>query len=92
MTLLTKIEGDAKTFAHDFEAAYVKLFQEEPKIEQDAAGTLSIVAPIVVAIVAATGNEAEAALTRRARVLRMLRQRACSKLYRRILRACSLPA
>ena len=57
MSLFTGI----KTFAHEVEAAFVKLFNEEPKIEKAAVSTISVVAPIVVAVVAATGNEPEAA-------------------------------
>jgi hypothetical protein len=61
MSLFSALEGKAKTFAHDFEAVYVKLFQEEPKIEQAIVGAIGVAAPLVVAIALATGSEPEAA-------------------------------
>jgi hypothetical protein len=61
MSLFSVIEGKAKTFAHDFEEVYVKLFQAEPKIEQAIVGAIGIAAPLVVAIALATGSEPEAA-------------------------------
>ena len=61
MSLFSKVEGEVKTFAHDAEEVLQKLFLEEPKIEQVVVTTISVVAPTVVAITAATGNEPEAA-------------------------------
>jgi hypothetical protein len=61
MSLFASVEGKLSTFAHDFEAVYVKLFQEEPKIEQAVVGVIGVAAPLVVAIAAATGSEPEAA-------------------------------
>lgn len=52
---------DLSSFAGKFENAFVKLFNEEPKVEAVAVQAISLVAPIVVSIVAATGQEAEAA-------------------------------
>lgn len=56
-----KIFADLKSFAAKAEAAFEQLFQEEPKIEQVVVSVISAVAPTVVAITAATGNEPEAA-------------------------------
>jgi hypothetical protein len=61
MSIFSKFDAEAKSFASLVEKAFVKLFNEEPKIEQAAVSTISVVAPIVVAVVAATGNEPEAA-------------------------------
>jgi hypothetical protein len=61
MSIFTKIEGKADTFAHEVEKTFVILFNEEPKVEQAAVSTIGVVAPLVVAIAAATGNEPEAA-------------------------------
>jgi len=60
LSIISTIEKDAKTFASDFEKVYVKLFQAEPAIETTVVGVIGVVAPLVVAIVAATGNEPEA--------------------------------
>lgn len=56
-----KLFADLKSVASKVEAAFEKLFQEEPKIEAVVVSTISAVAPFVVAIAAATGSEPEAA-------------------------------
>lgn len=61
MSIFSKFDAEAKTLASKVEAAFVKLFQEEPKVEEAAVSTLNVIAPLVVAITAATGQEAEAA-------------------------------
>lgn len=61
MSIFSKFDTEAKTFASDVEKAFIKLFNEEPKIEAAAASTIGVVAPIIVAVVAATGSEPEAA-------------------------------
>jgi hypothetical protein len=61
MSLFSTIDKDAKSIASKVEAGLKKLFLAEPKVEQVAVATISAVAPIVVAIAAVTGNEAESA-------------------------------
>jgi hypothetical protein len=60
LSLIGTIEKGVKTFASDFEKVYVKLFQAEPAIETTVVGVIGVVAPLVVAVVASTGNEPEA--------------------------------
>lgn len=61
MSIFSKFDAGSKTFASKVAAAFEKLFNEEPKIEEAAVSTLSVVAPLIVAVAAATGNEPEAA-------------------------------
>lgn len=61
MGFFTAVDKEAKSLASKVEAAFSKLFQEEPKVEQIVVSVISAVAPTVVAITAATGNEAESA-------------------------------
>lgn len=61
MSIFSKIEGVAKTIAHEVEEALIKISLAEPNIERVTATTISAVAPIVVSIAAVSGNEPEAA-------------------------------
>jgi hypothetical protein len=61
MSIFSAFDKDAKSIASKIAATMEKLFQEEPKVEAAAVSTISAVAPFVVAIAAATGNEPEAA-------------------------------
>jgi hypothetical protein len=52
MSIFSTIDKDAKTIAGKFEAAYKKLWAEEPKVEQTIVTIISAAAPEVVAIAA----------------------------------------
>jgi hypothetical protein len=54
MSIFTKIEGEAKTLAHDVEDTLAKLYISEPKVEAVVATTITVVSPLIVAVTAAT--------------------------------------
>jgi hypothetical protein len=54
LSIFTKIEGEAKTLAHDVEDTLAKLYISEPKVETIVATTITVVSPLIVAVTAAS--------------------------------------